>query len=506
MIFVYPAAISDNVDKRYLPGLIKTLELYYLHHIAESVANGSIRFYITQNRFTGHFSDIKMECIDWDIDALGTPDTLIERSDLLLKECLERQNATILTEQDDPVIKSLETSIQGLTTLVSDYRNRLNMAAQNVTDAERRLSTGIRNGVSKDEAEDLRDAVRDAEREQIRISHILDDYSRRLEKEQSDLAKAIARHDQEEKKKSEEDKRDKREEERDRRETPPIAGGIGRMEIDKASMSLDLRPTSITVEANVVVYEKTSVFSIVPKTKIDKRSIPIGVKIVPIRIKNMQNVYDVMSKDMYTNSFSSFYKSSVRSMTATLFNWFNPVLRIFLRTFTKPEDFDIWKDVLLKRKGLINASSISSGDRYPTHQKYAASILVFSVNDINRKDMNFLGDASKVSQLQRLGWNSFAIMDDPDQVLMFCSYFENGMCSKIPYTYLFASLKQTDLFKELDSLSKFTNRVIGNFKARPIQVVESLRYSCQLKEKQNKIFNKYLELANKHGSHRDKQR
>ena len=69
MIFVYPAAISDGVDQRYLHGLIKTMELYYLHHIAEAVASGSIRFYITQSRLTGKFSDVKMEAINWDYES-----------------------------------------------------------------------------------------------------------------------------------------------------------------------------------------------------------------------------------------------------------------------------------------------------------------------------------------------------------------------------------------------------------------------------------------------------
>ena len=108
MIFVYPAAISDSVDLRYLPGLIKTMELYYLHHIAEAVASGSIRFYVIQNRLTGSFSNIKMEAINWDYESLGSPETLVERADLLLNEVYEESKKIILEASidDDPGYKA----------------------------------------------------------------------------------------------------------------------------------------------------------------------------------------------------------------------------------------------------------------------------------------------------------------------------------------------------------------------------------------------------------------
>lgn len=501
MIFVYPAAISDSVDLRYLPGLIKTMELYYLHHIAEAVANGSIRFYVTQNRLTGSFSNIKMEAINWDYESLGSPETLVERADLLLNEVYEESKKVLMEAafDDDPGVKAAREKIDLLQKQL-DIANKELVSRESARNQEIDIVDGlIRNKADKEEIEserrildDMRERVRQTEKKieslQIEIakSHIeLDKSISQFDKSQNDKDKA----------RIEKDKFDYEKDKERARET----GGVTRMELDKNT--LDLRPSAIVVEAIVIQYEKTLItLPGMAKTKESKRAIPISVKIVPIKIKNVKNIYSVLTSDLYSNSFSSFFRSSVRTLASNLNSLFNPIIRIFLNTFTKPDDFGVYKDILFKKKGLVNASAIGSGPRFPSHQKYAASIIAFSVNDITKKDMNFLSDASKISKLHKMGWNSFAIMDDPDQILIFCSYFENGMCSKIPYSYLFASLKASDLFKELDSLSKFTSRVIGNFKARPTQVVEGLKFSVKLKEQNNNSFNKYLEIANKHGS------
>ena len=88
MIFMYPALVSGNIDDRYYPAMIKTMELYFLHHLVEAVANGSIRFYVSQNAVTGSFSDVRMEHLDTDGNVLfeysqGTPR---QPSDDILKD------------------------------------------------------------------------------------------------------------------------------------------------------------------------------------------------------------------------------------------------------------------------------------------------------------------------------------------------------------------------------------------------------------------------------------
>jgi len=494
MIFVYPAAISDGVDQRYLHGLIKTMELYYLHHIAEAVASGSIRFYITQSRLTGKFSDVKMEAINWDYESLGSPDTLMERSDLLLQEECKR----VLTEavDDNEYVVAARKKIEYLENLIIDVQKESNRLEKEYKAARDAASAVKYNDSEKQQLEQAaRDRFELFKLSKQRLNGLQED----LAKARIDLDKAIsgAKKDenQEERNAKEKDRLDYEKDKEKARET----GGVTRMELDKGTT--DLRPSAIVVEATVIAYEKGLLtLPGMGTARETKRSMPISVKIVPIKIKNVKNIYDTLTDDMYANEFSTFYKSSVRALTSVIFNVFNPIVRVFLNTFTKPQDFGLWKDILLKKKGLVNASSIGSGPRFPSHQKYAAAIIVFSINDIIKKDMNFLGDASKVAKLHKMGWNSFAIMDDPDQTLMFCSYFENGMCSKIPYSYLFFSLKASDLFKELDSLSKFTGRVIGNFKARPSSIREGLKFSAKLREQNNKAFNRYLEIANKHGS------
>ena len=50
MIFVYPAIVSDKVDERYITGILKTLERYYLYQIGQAFQHGDLSLAI--DKFT----------------------------------------------------------------------------------------------------------------------------------------------------------------------------------------------------------------------------------------------------------------------------------------------------------------------------------------------------------------------------------------------------------------------------------------------------------------------
>jgi hypothetical protein len=60
MIFTFPALVSENVDKRLLPGILKTLEAYYLHHISDAILSGDLKFKIDLSS-SGKASNIRIE-------------------------------------------------------------------------------------------------------------------------------------------------------------------------------------------------------------------------------------------------------------------------------------------------------------------------------------------------------------------------------------------------------------------------------------------------------------
>lgn len=494
MIFIYPAAISESVDRRYLPGIIKTLELYLLHHIAEAAANGEIRFYITQNRLTGKFSQIQMEAIDWDFESLGNPTTLLENANKFLMEAaidgqitfLEKtisdirdQITQLRLKYEDTLSRAADAALtnkplaENLKTIAQQIKSELDQATKDLDNSRSDLQQ-LRNEKSRgrDSSDQKRFQVNQQKRQQ------------RYQTRQSNIDKLDRERSQID--------REKREEEREKQRRPAAAGGLGDLKLDTTGIT-DLRPTSITVSAKVTLIKHPT--PITSDTVTEDRSIPIGVKIVPIIVSNVSDYYQILQNDLYTNKFSAFFRGSVRSVMGYIQKWFNPALSMFLNMFSDKQEFSLWKDMLYNKKSAVNASSIGAGERNPGYQKYSAALMVFSINDLSNDAVNFFNDPSKVTKLHKMGWNSFAIMNDPDQTMTFCSYFENGMCSKIPYSYLFHSLKASDLFKELDSLGKFTSRIVGNFKRRRIDVAESINAVNKVRNKNAKLFKEFKDIA-----------
>jgi len=502
MIFIYPAAISDTVDRRYLPGIIKTLELYLLHHIAEATANGEIRFYIKQNRVTGKFSQIQMECIDWDIESLGNSETLLENANILLLEATKSSIEKDIRNNSDKYDDAHKLyRARKLAQADHESQNRKQEAAQERALAEREATKmdsyrkrwedankQLAELIKEKHGDDVNAAKQEWEKEKIKQQEDFQ-IARDYEKEKTQAQREQERREWEQYR---ETKRREWEDEQEKKRRPAAAGGLGDLKIDTSGIT-DLRPTSITVSAKVTLYKHPTPIS--SDVTSEDRSIPIGVKIVPIIISNVDEYYNILQSDLYSNKFSAFFKSSVRSVMGYIHKWFNPALNMFLRLFTNKEEFSIWKDMLYTKKSAINASSIGTGERHPGYQKYSSAVMVLSVNDLSNEAVNFFNNPSKVAKLHKMGWNSFAIMNDPDQTMTFCSYFENGMCSKIPYSYLFHSLKASDLFQELDSLGKFTSRIVGNFKRRQIEVAESIDEANKIRSKNAKLYNEFKEIA-----------
>jgi len=534
MIFVYPAAISENVDKRYLPGIVKTLELYFLHHIVDSISSGTIRFAIDQSAITGKFSDIKLEAFDFDCD-LG-PNTVQLCESLLLEATdQEIQNAKIRADElydyteeitsslkqvygkmhgetDSDEIRKLDLQIKNLE---AQYRSASNMY-QRANSDYREL---IKQRDSSEHASELDELSRKRQKEdeeskrkydltRDQVKQRYDDWVRRnqnateeeREHRRREYESAQRQIDREERAKEwDRQKEDERAEER----SSAGAGGVTRLNIDTTAIT-DLRPTAVVVEVPVTLRRREKFkFSADPKET--PRSMPIGVKVIPIVIKNFDSVYDTFITDIYASSYSTAYRGILRSFSSKLINILGPIGKLFASLGKSKEDFDLWRDMLSSSKGFVDASSFSAKYRSPGHQKYAASIMVLSHNDIRGKERNFFDDPNKVSKLFKLGWNSFAVANDPEQKLTFCSYFDNGLCTQIPYSYLFHALKASDLFKELDSLGKFTTRIIGKFVKKPKAVLgESFEVRSEVNNKITSTFSKYLEVAN--GSNRTRTR
>jgi len=487
MIFVYPALMSENVDRRYFPGVVKTLELYYLQHIAEAAASGVLNFYVVQDS-KGGYSEVRLESKS--LEGEYEPMSLIlEAGDVKLgDDSLEKKFLS-------KIVADIERAKSELARLEQQYAANEDVKTRIIRDNKGNEPTGrsttdkqTGNTGYEDKNSNMftnwRHALAEGERlekEIDKMKKILDNlYKQRssaeeklyeAEKEAEDSAKGSSTK---------------------RYET---TGGAS-VKLDTTTM-MDLRPTSISIDVSIRVIKTNAIGRRSPSNQYEpKRQIPISVKLVPMVVKNFDDIYEVLIDDMYTNKFSALYKSAARGFMGKVQNWFGGTVRKFVNAFIPSEEVSVWRDILMSKKGFADASSFRNADRGPKYQKYAAAIVIMSADDIRHQEQNFFDKPQKMMKLFKMGWNSFAVLNDADQTLIFCSYYENGQCAKIPYTYLFHSLKALDIFKEMEQLGGFTRRVIGNFGRTNLKKLsESINVRNEVDRKITNSYNQYLNVA-----------
>lgn len=199
-------------------------------------------------------------------------------------------------------------------------------------------------------------------------------------------------------------------------------------------------------------------------TRDPNKRINIGIKIMPILMKaESDNIFRILRNDLYSNRLQYLYKASTRVMIRKIWNL--PPIRmmrsLYGSIFGEQHGKSGWSDILLKDKGYMFAKEFKKTGG-PTYQRLSAGILIMSDMDLGDGESNFFDDSSRVKRLFSMGWNSFVFMNDQTHTLTFCSYLEQGMCTRVPYAYLFK--KGEKLWDSLESLKRYTGNVMGKFK------------------------------------------
>jgi hypothetical protein len=224
-----------------------------------------------------------------------------------------------------------------------------------------------------------------------------------------------------------------------------------------------LHPENVTTDINLITYDHST-----GKVLSEKKSFTIGVKILNIKMTTTSSIYKALIDDLYSNRAFYLYKSLTRwffkkFVNTRIFKYFASSFDILFGTTSGRSDVGLYKDILLKNKGYIDASSFSRKMNTPKYTYFAAGIIILSHYDIQDKDHNFFEDPGKVRQLFRMGWNTFVITNDVASKLIFCSYLENGMCARLPYAVLYGG-KVKDVYSSLEQLKTYTGQVLGAFK------------------------------------------
>ena len=160
------------------------------------------------------------------------------------------------------------------------------------------------------------------------------------------------------------------------------------------------------------------------------------------------------------------FKAGTRKMMSGGLKFLGPVAKKLLRQTKDPRNVDVFRDIIMSKSGIINSGQFKrGGSSKGKSDRFSSSIVVFGADDVRDEDKIIFKDPDKLQTLYHLGWKVFAIADDKDQKLDFCSGLEGGaMCTSIPYSHAYKSLQADELFKDADQLSRFTSRVIGNFR------------------------------------------
>jgi len=245
MIFVFPAAVSKNVDQRLVPAVTKALEIYFVTMIAESITSGQLRIACYYDRKTRRYGALVAE----GTSALSSPDenlknpTYLKENEEVFKK-MEDNLMAVLFEQSPVTLNNLRQRINRLEDNISKYRkqedslrNQSRVAQSEVDDYNRQIeslriershldvnrphdvqrSSEIDSEILKLEIErDKRDADRiDRERqadETGRQADVLEREREELDREFDRLNDAVSRHEtrtaNEEKKRSEVEKHD----------------------------------------------------------------------------------------------------------------------------------------------------------------------------------------------------------------------------------------------------------------------------------------------------------
>lgn len=158
----------------------------------------------------------------------------------------------------------------------------------------------------------------------------------------------------------------------------------------------------------------------------------LGVKVIPFTVKGGAGMSDLIMAD-----------AELRKLDYLAAKYGRKIARVFFRIMKKVPglgDKTITGD---PRKDVIYAGS-----------KHGKDMLV-CLNQLDIEDGAFSSPAG-VQRLHKLGWASFCIVDDVNKRVTFCMKEFNGICSVVPFGFMFASLGKdhAKVYEDLEDVKK----------------------------------------------------
>jgi len=193
----------------------------------------------------------------------------------------------------------------------------------------------------------------------------------------------------------------------------------------------------------------------------------LGVKVVPFMIKSPNTVVSILNHDQ-----------SLKLLHYLVSRYLRLMARVILRIIPK----------FIGMRGHISGNI--KKDVIYADTKYKDNMFIcLSQLDLDTEE-SFASDQKGVRKLHKLGWASFIIANDVNRTGTFCMKEFGGVCSVIPYSYMFASLgkDQVEAYKDLEDIKK---------KSGPFFRMSTNRKRVFSSEASVTVVDKYLELLEK---------
>jgi len=196
----------------------------------------------------------------------------------------------------------------------------------------------------------------------------------------------------------------------------PKTGPSPRLDIPKEGVSLE--PTWIHVTTEV------------------KGMQIIGVKVIPFRVRSTENLLNILMSDKQVKYLDYMTTKYGRVAMRSFFR--------FIRALRIPRI----KDLALT--GDPKFDLLWGGTRYGSDMFICLSQL-----DMDNSEDVF-GSPYFVRRIQKLGWTSIMIADDVNKRVTFCMKEFGGVCSVVPYGFLYSSLGRdhSKVFEDLEDVKR----------------------------------------------------
>lgn len=438
MVFVYPCIVSENVNRGIVPAAAKSMELFYLNEIQSA------------------FNDGILSCVQNFDYSRGIPGAITFES----KE--EKSNKELIYEN------KAFTSLDNVKMLIREnsviYQNNHKKPRISANDDIREIIK---------ESQDIEEKLHGF---RIQLKEAISSSNRELSDSaklvHESICKDIVSEHQFRALLEKSNSGDKEPTPKPKDEKVPGTtitlntksdDSSSKSKSDNYKKSDDIRmnftPTSMPLEVDCYVENRNG------EKKRTRKMIMLGVKVIPIVIKNFDKVNDALMNDYFSKVSEYFFKNISRKVGKFIMGKVRRAMeKVGIGKFLPdPTDYYYQKKgdivsqmITMAPSNFINASAFRSNLRdAPQNRKVTSSVVMFNKDDID-EDISIFQNRSAMQRLFRLGWTSFAVLDPVKEVMYFISNLDGGYLHELPYSYMFHSLNAVDIYKNETALKSGT--------------------------------------------------